>query len=516
LLTPDEKEQIAALVDQLVARPGVGEAEAFELLRALPERPEALALARELVASRQGALAGALEMAIARLRSLFAADEVARPVEAVPAGAGDAAEALGRLLEAAVPYPAKVDALLGAIRHDERRVAPVLRARIAVESNPFVLATLASALGHLGEPADGALLRPLLDSTDARVVANALDAYTRLKADAPLAQVRELVGAADHRLRLSALGLIARSDPAAVLALVPALIKERAAPFASGLAMLLGNLGDSPRATELLLEMLALEDRTQVLKHVAQSLKRHATPERAPAILGPLELQRAAAGGAKQAMLGALHSEIAALAPAPAPTGMRHTPPQGFRAVDPKSIVTTAAYGTPRPPGLVSPNQPSGAVTAPPPSAEPAPPRMGWTGGAVAAGLLVLVAVGPGRAPAPTAAARAVTRHAGDEHAAPASAVTAPAARSLTARSAAADPFARPAPKHLGPAGSEVLIEGTVITVGQKRVIVRCGDRFYTLRGKGLDDVKPGDAIKRSGKVSGVASDGMIFVAVTG
>src|SRR5690606_28259196 len=71
----------------------------------------------------------------------------------------------------------KVKALVHATRAGDPASAEAVRRHIAGETNPFVLATMASVLGRAGTPADASLLAPLLDHADARVVANALQAY---------------------------------------------------------------------------------------------------------------------------------------------------------------------------------------------------------------------------------------------------------------------------------------------------------------------------------------------------
>ena len=52
--------------------------------------------------------------------------------------------------------------------------------------------------------------------------------------------------------------------------------------------------------------------------------------------------------------------------------------------------------------------------------------------------------------------------------------------------------------------------------VANHRVIIRCGQTFYSVRGKGLEEIKPGETVKRKVTLSGVGRDGMVFATVGG
>src|SRR5256885_1145247 len=82
--------------------------------------------------------------------------------------------------------------------------------------------------------------------------------------------VRELVHAADYRLRLSALALFARTDPAAALAVVRPLIAECHPTLTGGIALLLGDLTAQPVAADLLVELAALETDPRVKRLVGE------------------------------------------------------------------------------------------------------------------------------------------------------------------------------------------------------------------------------------------------------
>jgi len=534
MLSPKERELIRALVGQLAAAPA-GDYPVLALMAGLPARPEALAAAREELGRVAPARLDELDAAVARLRGLLAS------VAVTPAPGAAARSSLEVLLEEPGPHQPKVEALLAQIKAGDRTAVPAIKARLPRETDAFVLATLASAIGHLGLKEDAAVLLPLLDSRDARVVANTLDALNRLEAEAPVEQVRDLMHAADHRLRLSALSLLARSDPVSCLLALPPLLAERHATLTGGIALLLGDLGAQPLATDLLLELAANEESPAVVKLVCDGLKRHAGTERRADIERRVLALRCEAAAAKVPLFTALLSELGvknlppAQGPAPEPAAGEAIPYQ-FQVSPATSTIPGMPRTIPRPASLTPVEgyqsgvwKPSGGVARPrlasgdrsgkvprPEVVAPEPPVRSawkWAGG----GAFVLVGlVSLGMAPAPVRqVANAPSRSEQLRHAAAAP----PAApRESVAHAAPAGdgegPLGRPAPKTLGPSGQDFTVEGKVVAVANHRVIVQVGTTFYSLRGSGLDEVKPGDTIRRRARLSGVARDGMVLATV--
>lgn len=542
MLTSDEKDRVRTLVHELTGARDRPESSLMAFMAALPARPEALDLAREtLTAAQAHATVAELDALVVRLREILSA----------PAAATAPQSSLEMLLANPGPHAAKVDALLALVRASDRTAVPVIKARIPLEADPFVLATLASVLGQLGERVDAPVLLPLLDSRDARVVANALDALNRMEAEAPVEQVRDLIHAADHRLRLSALALFARTDPVNALLALPPLIGENHPTLTGGIALLLGDLGNQPLATDLLLDLLADEERPHILRHITEALKRHAdaAPERVPEItrrllearagspahtvpvltsalqaLGVTELPPVAAPPTPPPPVGKLSAQVTA--PMPRPDGLEPPPVASQSRIQPRPAVPAGAYqsgiwtkgsGTIQRPADLQPPQPADQDE---PEAPGGKPWM-WAGGAVVvlAGLFALTggpSTGRTSAHAPTASSgvgTAVHRPAEPAHATQPTLPRTPAAR--TASTQLGDgPLGRPPARTLGAAGVELTIDGTVVSIASNRVVVRMGQVFYSCRGKGLAELKVGDPVKLAGRLAGVARDGMVLVTV--
>ena len=541
MLTSDEKDRVQALVLGLASAPDPVEPSLMVFMAQLPPRAEALDLARAELARAAPPLVDELDRVVVRLRELLSAPRTSSA--ALPSS-------LEVLLGAPGPHAPKVDALLALVRAGDRTAVPAIKARLPVETDPFVLATLASALGQLGERQDAPLLLPLLDSRDARVVANALDALNRMEAEAPVAQVRELVHAADHRLRLSALSLFARTDPVSALLVLPPLIAEKHPTLTGGIALLLGDLFAQPLATDLLLELMVAEDRPQILKHIAEALKRHATesPDRVPEMVERLTQTRAGARLHKVPVVTGLLESLGVTdlppvfeppAPERKPSGRVPTPAAAVAAATAaQASIDALAADAPvvsqsriqtRPPGLVTPayqsgmwKKGSGSIQRPPELALPVEPVADtpaearpwmWLGGAVFTLVALFAFVGgptpartSTRTPDPATTSRSAELRSG--HAAAPQPAVAPRASDGTG------PLGRPAPRTLGPAGDDLTVEGTVVSVAVQRVVVRAGDNFYSCRGKGLTELKVGDPVRLRGRLAGVARDGMVLVTV--
>lgn len=215
------------------------------------------------------------------------------------------------LLDSDQAYPAKVDALQAAARDDTTNALTAIRARIARERNPFVLATMASVLGRCGGDADKSFLLPLLDDADRRVVANALESLYRLRVALPLNRLILLLKDGDVRVRANALVLASLADPDRVLQLVERLIAHPDPTVRSAVAHLLGELSARDQATRLLVRMLAIEQSVPILKHLAVGLKKHITLENVNDHLGEVASLGDQCTGAKLALLKASVQEIA-------------------------------------------------------------------------------------------------------------------------------------------------------------------------------------------------------------
>ena len=310
MLSHDDEQTIEAVLNEFARRGQTGAAETAALLARLPSRPDVLehfvgrAKTRGLPWVEY--LARTM-MALGKPPAYTATPAAAAPAPAMPVTGAQ----LTAVLASSEPYPRKVEALLAALRAKHPELAGVVRKHLPHETDPFVLATLASALGQCGTPLDGALLAPLLSHADARVVANALDSMRRLRAP-PRAEVMvRLLESPDNRVRTNAIAFLGVLDPERALWLVRALVVSPEPTTRAGIAYVLGELAAQDGATELLLDMNEREQNMVVLKQIAQSLKKHSSPGRTPQMVGPLAAAAEAATGAKRSMIATTLHEIA-------------------------------------------------------------------------------------------------------------------------------------------------------------------------------------------------------------
>lgn len=282
MLSQDDERAIEQVLEEYARSAPSGGVDTGALLSKLPKQPEAL---ERLIA-------------MAKARGL--------PPPLPFSGAQ-----LSAVLASSSPYPQKVEALLAALRARHPELPAVIRKHLVGETDPFVVATLASALGQCGTPLDGALLAPLLNHPDNRVVANSLDALRRLRAPPRAEVLVRLLESPDQRVRTNAIAFLGVLDPDRALELVRALVHAQEPITRAGVAYVLGELRDQDGATELLLEMNEREQNMAVLKQIALSLKKHAGPDKAAALIGALHASATAAQGAKRSVIGTTLHEIA-------------------------------------------------------------------------------------------------------------------------------------------------------------------------------------------------------------
>jgi len=302
----DEEKLVEQVFDELNRLGGSWTAEATALLARLP----AVSQARELLLGRvRDGSAPWLEPFV---RSVLSDRQPSIPEEqAAPAPPPSYTESLPATLTSGELYQRKVTALLAALRNNDPELASVVRKHLPGETDPFVLATMASVLGRRGNADDGPLLHSLLDHADQRVVANALESLRRLRVPVSGEEVARLLESGDGRVRTNAIALLSSVDVMKAHELLEALAGSAEAPQRAGVAHLLGELVEYPRALELLLSMIAREEQTSVLKQLAQSIEKHTVPQNSASIIGPVYSLRKAATGAKRSILDALLYEIA-------------------------------------------------------------------------------------------------------------------------------------------------------------------------------------------------------------
>ncbi|MBI4859883.1 MAG: HEAT repeat domain-containing protein [Candidatus Riflebacteria bacterium] len=274
------------------------------MLLELPPSPEVLELALECAERERLPGLEALKSTAIHLKGFF--DDA--PLDQ---GQTRAARGLAQLLASPLPYPPKVKALTACLEQRDAASQKVVRRYIANEQDPFVLATMASFLGALGDAQDSTTLVTLLMNQDQRVVANALEAICKLRIEVPTHMLSPLIASPDPRVRANALAVLEKADPEAVLALVAKATHSRDLGLRRSIAHLLGQLQDHPKVSELLLAMLKTDPDTGVLKQAAASLKRSTRRRHAAAVVGPLYELKYIASGSRLALVNMLLHEIA-------------------------------------------------------------------------------------------------------------------------------------------------------------------------------------------------------------
>ena len=309
MLSREDEQAIERVLEEFARRGQTGAAETAALLAKLPARPEVIDHFIGLAKTRGLPWVEYLARNVATLgaAAVAPAGSPAQPPPPLPVTGAQ----LSSVLASDEPYPRKVEALLAALRARHPELPGVIRKHMQGESDPFVLATLCSALGQCGTALDGAVLAPLLNHPDNRVVANSLDALRRLRAPPRAEVLVRLLESPDQRVRTNAIAFLGVLDPDRALELVRALVHAHEPVTRAGVAYVLGELRDQEGATELLLEMNELEQNMAVLKQIAVSLKKHAGPDKTAALIGALHATAQAASGAKRSVVGTTLHEIA-------------------------------------------------------------------------------------------------------------------------------------------------------------------------------------------------------------
>lgn len=559
MLSPDDEQRIETVLNEFARRGQTGAADTAALLAQLPARAEAL---EHLIARAKSRGLVWVEY-LARTVCTLGGPAPAPAAMTAPVAMPITGAQLSAVLGSGEPYPRKVEALLAALRARHPELPAVVRKHLAVETDPFVLATLASAMGQCGTPLDGAILAPLLNHADQRVVANALDSMRRLRAP-PRAEVMvRLLESTDNRVRTNAIAFLGVLDPDRALELVRALVNASEPTTRAGVAYVLGELADQDGATELLLDMNEREQNMVVLKQIAVSLKKHGSSAKAAQIVGPLQAAAEAATGAKRSVVattlheiaveaGLVQAEVARLAdehraknappaqPTSTPIKINLPPPPAatttaaftfkptrpiegdedltFASVwgqtsTPSAATTTGAIRVPKGATSRSGSTPLPSRATPLPAPPPAPARSGaylWLGaGVVALGLTGGVVAFRTTSPAPSVA--------------PVAAASVPGVKPRKGRELPAVPVVRgtkgevganPIAPHLGPAGAPVSMEGKVVGIaGGKPVLEHKGQYYLVVRSsRSADELKRGAMMQIAGKIMGVSADGLFYV----
>jgi HEAT repeat protein/tetratricopeptide (TPR) repeat protein len=106
-------------------------------------------------------------------------------------------------------FEVRVQATLAVARCDARQAPDILFARLEVESNPNVRATIVSCLGDSDKPAFRDALERFLDDEDSRVVSNTIDSLEKLSKGSPYPKlskkIQSLLSHEDNRVKSNAI-----------------------------------------------------------------------------------------------------------------------------------------------------------------------------------------------------------------------------------------------------------------------------------------------------------------------
>jgi hypothetical protein len=442
----------------------------------------------------------------------------------------------------------KIDALLAAGRNKDVTCIPALREWIFRETDPFVLATIASALGKVGTFEDVPYLIHLLANSDSRVVANALDAIAALDGYVPAPVIERLLESGNNRVRANLLGILAKQDPARALGHIPDLYRRTDVVTRSRIAHLLGTVKDQARALDLILEYLAHESHPRVLSQLVDALSSHVSPATEGRIIAGLDdlLESPARRTVAETALRQLchnhawdHEYVKAvsqrlapeqhISPPCAEDSSGETTELGDTTLSFAAVWGEAARPIPTDSGVfkAEPKRAPIVRVLRARSGPPTVPRPGSPANAPAAGvLLVAIMLGlfvTGRSesarlpPGPPASGRMIPsmkQPAGIQQSRPA--WIPPAPLSAPSRAAAHTGFGgEPESTDLGPVGSTITVEGVVVSVEVGKAVIRSKGRLFVLRGTRIERLEVGRCCTVRGALAGVLSNGIVLLDVS-
>lgn len=541
MLSPQETEAVAALLAELEARPQASATDVARLMARLPPRPEAIHELLELARQRQSPVLGLVEGTVRHFQIITAQP---RPAEgsSVPAG-----PPLHEVLSASVPYSVKVAALMECVRRRDRTAVPLVRQSIQIEWDPFVLATMASLLGRLGDRSDAQVLVGLLRNLDPRVVANALEALALLEVPLEAAMMVPFVAAEDARVRVNALAILSRTEAGRALEAIESRVRSADVAERAGMAYLLGDMGREARALALLVDRLGEEPAGQVLRQIGAAIHKHVGSAGAMAVIPPLVALRNRLDGERRAIVEALLAEIATAAGLVRAQVDAMGPPAPAQEPRP-GVAGGPGEVTPGPVGG-SPQAPGGAET-PISLCAPAPPPAPFVSSALASASIpargglpaqgtrtpavpswamlgVVALVGLGWVAHAVVVGDRPARRAGAPEAREQAAVGPSLGQRLRAqgpkvswsgakeriggdvRDAQDDPAI---PRLLGPVGAPVDVDGKVLRTWEREAVLRREGRSYFVREIDGEALRVGQRARVAGRIAGVSQGGLVFI----
>lgn len=182
----------------------------------------------------------------------------------------------------------RIQAIFQALRVPGERALPAVLARLTMERDDWVVATLVRAVGRMGQKKHVEALRGYLsEDTSPRVTANALEAIATLEPDAAFTLGVPLLSSADARVQAAAARVLMQVDRNAAFGCLRTLSRSPWTPRRGSALHCLAKLAD-PEADELLAAMLASELDGDLRKGLVRALGAGGGDRAAVALCGHL------------------------------------------------------------------------------------------------------------------------------------------------------------------------------------------------------------------------------------
>lgn len=521
MISSEDREAIGLLLAELDSQESLTDGELVDAVARLPANLELLD--QLVLAAKERNSRWADRLRVAARHQLRRRQVRERPTT----GPDPQPTSLASLLASGGRITAKINTLLAAARSADPSAVDAVRRRLACEENPFVLATMASFLGRTGGPEDANALLALVDHDDERVAANALQAINELRLDVPIDRALDLANRKDGRMRANALVVLGRLDPGLVLERIGQLLECAPEDVRGSIAYVLGEMAPDSPVLERIFSMFRSETAPGVLRHVATSLAGHIRSSNKDRIIGELYELRRDANEEKLALvntviqevgvsLGLVESEVDTI-------GQDHLAALAATSAQPDLVEDDAPLSFAEIWGIRPLSKP-GTVPGTVPTLVP-PPSAFRQRHAAPAALALITGLATGwitGGPLPAAALEQ-------------SAAKRPVSRQLrlAASSAPRTPSSRRAPPPLLPAaeggggsrvpsyaphpvsGTTIDLDGTVVFASTTKVILRCRDRFFVLRGgRAVSRLTVGQSFRGQGRAANIAANGLIYVDV--
>lgn len=173
-------------------------------------------------------------------------------------------------------------ALVDSLVRDEAFMAsPVLATRLAVETEPQLVAALARAVGILGGPACLSILKRVARSPERQVRLGAVEGLRRQPGDEAVRLLLERRGDPDVQVRAQALQALRARSPEALVELLRRVPRDGCKEMVLGALPVLESWGSHPEVCQLLRELGDWND-LDVLSRVAVALQRAGDPSWRP------------------------------------------------------------------------------------------------------------------------------------------------------------------------------------------------------------------------------------------